>query len=154
MAIIKTKVENANTENKKPRAWSVVLKHVPVKLFVRDGYALVGIDDNKAEQLNDAPVDIELRNGVALFTTSKYCRYEITGEEVDESDCAGKGWANIKLRHADYDYHYKGKRGHTSKIELLGVNFLTFEAFEASGLSDDLSDAGYDGDEIDEDLPF
>lgn len=149
MAIIRTQ-EDKKAKADKPRAWSCVLKRVPVKLFTNDGYALVKLNGEATEKLEGAPVDVELRDDVALFNTSRYTRYEISGEAVEAEDANGSGWANIKLRHAEYDYRFKGKKGHASKLELIGINFVTFSAYASS--DKELED---DGDDMtDVDLPF
>jgi hypothetical protein len=149
MAIIRTK-ENKQAKTEKPRAWSCVLKRVPVKLFSRNGYVLVKLNGDAASKLEDAPVDVELRDDVALFNLSRFLRCEISGDEVEPEDANGSGWANIKLRHAEYDYRRNGKKGHTSKLELIGINFITFTAW-----SNDDYELDADGDDLaDVDLPF
>ena len=128
-----------------------MIKHVAVKLFADSEFALVKLNDDAAETLEGAPVDVELRDGVALFPLSKFLRCEIEGDPVDVGDANGSGWANIKIRHAEYDYVFKKKKGHTSKLELLGINFLTFKAYEDSTeLADSEDDEILDG----VDLPF
>lgn len=140
-----------NTAEEKAPRWVKVLKHVAVRVFFDQTYVLVKLTDEQMAELDaESPVEIEYRDGVMLLNISRFAKFAVLDEVLDQADCAGKGWANIKIRHAEYDYTYKGKRGHTSKLELIGCRFLTLEKGDAlSGLADD------DEDPTDlEDLPF
>lgn len=138
-------------KNEKPRTEvkTVKLKHLAVSLNADRGFALINLDDESREAMEPAGIDLEEQDGVVLINTSKYLRMAISGEEIDEI-ASGKGWANVKLRVADYDWTYKKKTGHTRKWELLGVNFLTWSAY------DPLSDLNDDDSDVDDlgDLPF
>ena len=148
MAIIRqTKETKAKKSGK--AAWTCVLKRVPVKANTRDGYVLIGVDEKTEKVLEGAPIDVVVKDNVILVNTSRYCEYAISGEQVDDDAAGGKGWANVKLKHASYDYSYKGRKGHTDKLEVVAINYVTYEAWGGLGElldDDDGSDLG--------DLPF
>lgn len=127
---------------------TVKLKHVAVSMNAERGFALVNLNDEAREAMEPADIELEEQDGVVLINTSKYLRMAISGEAIDEV-ASGKGWANVKLRVADYDWTYKKKSGHTRKWELIGVNFLTWTVYDPiSDLNDDSDADDFDG------LPF
>ena len=153
MAINKGKIteKTTPTEEEKRPGWTLILKHVGAKVFAGRSYVLLALNEEQQKQIEaESPVEVEIRDGVMLANISKYAKFAISGDVVDQDAAAGRGWANVKLRYASYDYTYKGKKGHTEKLELLGLRFSTFEAYdELTGLDDD-SDDGLGDDE----LPF
>ena len=151
MAII-IKTKDKKKDEKKVATWTAVLKKVPIRVIGSQGYMLVNIeDDDVVKTLEAAPVDVTVQDDVVLFNLSRFCRAAVEGVETDVNQLAVKGYANIKLRLADYDYTYKGKKGHTSKLEVIGMAIL-----KASPISDSLEDLMTDDDdEVDlDDLPF
>ena len=60
-----------------------------------------------------------------LFTISKYATIGVTdGLSVDEFTAhVGAVTLSVKLEAAEYDWSYKGKKGHTKKWQACGVLF-------------------------------
>lgn len=152
MAIIKT-TKKDKTEKKTTNSWTDVLKKVPIRVIGSQGYMLINVDRPEiVKQLEAAPVDVTVQDGVVLFNLSRFCRAALEGVETDVNTLAVKGYANVKLRLADYDYTYKGKKGHTSKLEVIGMAII-----KSTPISDALEDLMVDEDEADvdlDDLPF
>lgn len=152
MAIIKT-TKKDKTEKKHTNSWTDVLKKVPIRVIGSQGYMLINVDRPEVvKQLEAAPVDVTVQDGVVLFNLSRFCRAAVEGVETDVNTLAVKGYANVKLRLADYDYTYKGKKGHTSKLEVIGMAII-----KSTPISDALEDLMVDEDEADvdlDDLPF
>lgn len=152
MAIIKT-TKKDKTEKKHTNSWTDVLKKVPIRVIGSQGYMLINVDRPEVvKQLEAAPVDVTVQDGVVLFNLSRFCRAAVEGVETDVNTLAVKGYANVKLRLADYDYTYKGKKGHTSKLEVIGMAII-----KSTPISDALEDLMIDEDEADvdlDDLPF
>ena len=87
---------------------------------------------------NDPPCDVVTQDGKTLLELSRYARIELpdgTRWDADDEAVNGSGMANIKLRHAEYDWTYKRKTGHTSKLEVIGVRFLDFAPYEGEALT-------------------
>lgn len=152
MAIIKT-TKKDKTEKKQANSWTDVLKKVPIRVIGSQGYMLINVDRPEiVKQLEAAPIDVTVQDGVVLFNLSRFCRAALEGVETDVNTLAVKGYANVKLRLADYDYTYKGKKGHTSKLEVIGMAII-----KSTPISDALEDLMLDEDEADvdlDDLPF
>lgn len=149
---IKIKEKDKTKTPKTMGAWTGVLKHVPVKLIGKNGFALIVVDEGAVDALEAAPVDVVVQDGVTLINLSKYCRCAVDGTEVEDvTEIMRQGIANVKVRHADYDYTYKGKKGHTSKLEVIGIAFI-----KSQPIDNVLSELAFDDDDdvnID-DLPF
>lgn len=153
MAVIKTtKKEKAQKKTGK-KTWTDVLKKVPIRVIGSQGYMLINVDRPEIlKQLEVAPVDVTVQDGVVLFNLSRYCRAAMDGVETDVNTLAVKGYANVKLRLADYDFKYKGKNGHTTKLEVIGMAII-----KSTPISDALEDLMGDEDEGEvnlDDLPF
>lgn len=150
MSTIKTNTKKTEKVEEQPRGWSKIIKHVATRVYSDRNYVLIHLTDEQIEELADAPILPEIREGVMLVNISRFCKFGVAGDLVDQDNAGGKGWANVKLRYASYDYKYKGRTGHTEKLELTGINFLTFESFDGlEGLTDGLDEL-----DDDEDLPF
>ena len=153
MAIIKTTKKDKTEKKTTTKSWTDVLKKVPIRVIGSQGYMLVNVDRPEVvKQLEAAPVDVTVQDGVVLFNLSRFCRAALEGVETDVNTLAVKGYANVKLRLADYDYKYKGKTGHTTKLEVIGMAII-----KSTPISDALEDLMVDEDEADvdlDDLPF
>ena len=137
-------------ERKEP-AFTHILKGVQVSVNPRDKWALVTLVDEDGELLEDAealveesPAEVNIVDGVALFRLSKFAKfafgdenksYGLDAHEDEDINLDGNGTANIKVRHADYDWTYKKKSGHTSCLEIIGIRFLDFEEYDGNELS-------------------
>ena len=152
MAIIK-KAKETKDETKKTsgQTYTAVIPRASIRLTTDKGYLLVGLDKldkDTLKVLNDAPVDIEAQDGVALFTLSRYARVKdvdgavLEKDDYDEHPFVGRGVANIKLRHASYDWTYKKHSGHTDKLEVVGIKLLAWQPYAG-----DLDDLDLDGDD-------
>lgn len=75
-----------------------------------------------------------------LFTISKYATVGVTaGLSVDEFTAhVGTVTLSVKLEAAEYDWSYKGKKGHTKKWQVCGVLFKSpLVDSNMEGLEDD-----------------
>lgn len=128
-----------------------IIRDVKISLNPTDKWALVTFTDEDGQLTEDAeelieasPADINIVDGVALFKLSRFIKvafgdetrvYNLESHEGGDVNLSGTGVANIKLRHADYDWSYKKKSGHTSTLEIIGIRFQTFEPYTGSELS-------------------
>lgn len=136
---------------KKESKFVSILKGVKVSVNPRDKWALVQLVDEDGELLEEAaelieesPADVNVVDGVALFRISKFAKFAfgdsdkahgLDAHEDGDVNLDGSGTANIKLRHADYDWTYKKKSGHTSCLEIIGIRFLDFDEYDGNELS-------------------
>lgn len=75
-----------------------------------------------------------------LFTISKYATVgTIDGLDADEIIAhVGSATISVKLEATEYDWSYKGKKGHTKKWQVCGVLFKTpLVDSNMEGLADD-----------------
>lgn len=136
---------------RKESAFTYILKWVRVSVNPRDKWALVTLVDDDGELLEEvetlvkeSPAEVNILDGVALFRLSKFAKfafgdggksYDLDAHEDGDINLDGSGTANIKVRHADYDWTYKKKSGHTSCLEIIGVRFLDFEEYDGNELA-------------------
>ena len=158
----KAKDKKENEKTTQP-TYSVVLKHAPIRITTNNSYLLVSLSEcngNDVDALDKAPVDVEVQDGVALFTISRYCKIKLEDgsllngyDDINENPVTGSGIANIKLRHASYDWVHNKRKGHTDKLEVIGIKLLAFVPY--SGAMDDLEFDDDDDVNVDPDeLPF
>lgn len=137
-------------ERKEP-AFTHILKGVHVSVNPRDKWALVTLVDEDGELLEEAeslleesPAEVNIVDGVALFRLSKFAKIAFGDEDKGHGledheggyiNLDGNGIANIKVRHADYDWTYKKKSGHTSCLEIIGIRFTDFEPYNGNELA-------------------
>lgn len=128
-----------------------IIRDVKVSLNPTDKWALVTLTDEDGQLLNSAeellemsPAEVNVVDGVALFRVSRFSKFAFGDEprvftleshEFGEANLSGTGIANVKLRHADYDWSYKKKNGHTSALEIIGIRFHDFEPYTGSELA-------------------
>lgn len=154
MAIIYKEKKERN-ENEGKKAWTGVLSAVPVRLFGADKYALIALDEDAKAVLEGAPIDVTVQDDKAIFNCSKFARCALGNDEVDIFTQSVKGVANVKLRHADFDYKYKGKTGHSSKLEISGIRFIVWEPAADVLKELDFGTEGVDVSDVNlDDLPF
>lgn len=163
MAIINTKRDRKEGSKTTAPIYSVVLKHVPIRITTNNSYVLVSLadcDKQDLEELDKAPVNIEAQDGVALFNISRYCKIKLDDgklldgqDDVSDNPVTGSGIANIKLRHASYDWTHNKRKGHTDKLEVIGIKLLSFVPY--AGDMDDLDFDDDDNVDVDpDDLPL
>lgn len=91
---------------------------------VRNFIVIPVSDDTRKElsQFCELPDTDEL-----LFCVSKYAAVSaIDGLDVDEfSAQVGSATISVKLEAVEYDWSYKGKKGHTKKWQVCGIVFKT-----------------------------
>lgn len=132
-----------------------VLRHVPIRITTNNSYVLVRLADCNEQDLKElekAPIDIEVQDGVALFNISRYCKIKLEDgslldgqRDIINNPITGSGIANIKLRHASYDWEHNRRRGHTDKLEVMGIKLLSFVPYV--GHTNDMEDLDFDDDD-------
>lgn len=116
-------------------AWRHTQESVTV-VAARPDYVLLEVDAELEAALESAPCEISVTDGVVLIPTDRYTKCAAPNSfnrELTECDWIAdvKGTAKILLRHAEYDYTYKGRKGHTSTIRLAGISWREIEPTEA-----------------------
>lgn len=104
---------------------------------VRNFIVIPVSDDTRKElsQFCEVPDTAEL-----LFCVSKYATVgTIDGLDVDEFTAhVGSATISVKLEATEYDWSYKGKKGHTKKWQVCGVLFKSpLVDSNMEGLDDD-----------------
>lgn len=116
----------------------VIIKNVQAYYNGTRGFIVVPVTEEDREALSEfceIPDTDEL-----LFSVSKFASYEaFNGLDVDV--CAagvGSGLVSLKLEQADYEWAYKGKKGHTKKWQVCGLLFKSpLVDSNLEGLDDD-----------------
>lgn len=127
------------------RKYVGIVRGAHVSINADRGYALIMCfdEDGAVTDLvnaidNDPPCDVITQDGKTLVELSRFARVELpdgTRWSADEEAVNGSGHANVKFRHAEYDWTYKRKTGHTSKLEVIGVRFMDFTKYEGEALA-------------------
>lgn len=116
----------------------VTIKNVQAYYNGMRGFIVVPVSEGTREELSEfceIPDTEKL-----LFGISKFARYEaIDGLDADECEtCVGSGLVSLKLEQADYEWSYKGKKGHTKKWQVCGLLFKSpLVNSNLEGLDDD-----------------
>lgn len=116
-------------------AWRHTQDAVTV-VTARPEYVLLAVDAELEAALEAAPCEISVTDGVVFIPIDQFTKCAAPNQTTGElTECPWiadvKGVAKILLRHADYDYTYKGKKGHTSTIRLAGISWRELEPTEA-----------------------
>lgn len=127
------------------RKYTGIVRGAHVSINVERQYALITCFDGDGAVVdlvdaidNDPPCDVVTQDGKTLVELSRFARVELpdgTRWGADDEAVNGSGMANIKFRHAEYDWTYKCKKGHTSKLEVIGVRFTDFTEYEGEALT-------------------
>lgn len=136
---------NNKQQNTEPeRKYVGIVRDAYISINVDRQYALITCFDGDGAVIdlidaidNDPPCDVVTQDGKTLVELSRFARVELpdgTRWGGDDPEVSGSGMANIKLRHAEYDWTYKRKTGHTSKLEIIGVRFADFERYDGDAL--------------------
>lgn len=101
----------------------VIIKNVRAYYNGARGFIVVPVTKEIREELSEfceIPDTDEL-----LFSVSKFASYEaFDGLDVDEYEASvGSGLISLKLEQADYEWAYKGKKGHTKKWQVCALLF-------------------------------
>lgn len=116
----------------------VIIKNVQGYYDGVRNFIVIPVTNDTRKELSDfceVPDTSEL-----LFTISKYATIEAKdGLNVDEFAAhVGSATISVKLEAAEYDWTYKGKKGHTKKWQVCGVLFKTpLVDSNLEGLADD-----------------
>lgn len=132
--IINKKKEETKEEPK--RAWSCVLMNAPAKFFAKSKSSkpflvLTNLTEDQLKVFEDAPCEVDVAEGSALFNISRFCEFSVGKEpskSINDWEGANKveSVVNVKLRHSEFDH--KGgagyRPGHVSRLEVVGIRFV------------------------------
>lgn len=116
----------------------VIIKNTPGYYDGVRNFIVIQVPDDTRKELNqfcEVPDTDEL-----LFCVSKYAAFHaVDGLDADEfSEQVGAGTFSVKLEAVEYDWSYKGKKGHTKKWQACGVVFKSeLVDSKLEGLEDD-----------------
>lgn len=116
----------------------VIIKNTPGYYDGERNFIVIPVSDDTRKELSqfcELPDTDEL-----LFCVSKYAAVSaIDGLDVDElSARVGSATISVKLEAVEYDWSYKGKKGHTKKWQACGVVFKSeLVNSKLEGLEDD-----------------
>ena len=116
----------------------VIIKNVQGYYDGERGFIVIPVQEEAREELSDfceIPDTEEL-----LFGISKFTSYGAV-DGLDVSECkegVGSALVSLKLEQTEYDWNYKGKKGHTKKWRVCGLLFKSpVVNSDLEGLEDD-----------------
>lgn len=129
--MIKHKSEGTKGEKTPNKiSWSCRVDDVRI-IKAKDDYILAELSDDLAENLEACPCEVSVVDNVVLIARDQYTKCAAPNDNGEIAECDwiadATGVAKLLIRYADYDYTYKGKRGHTKTIRLAGISWREVE---------------------------
>lgn len=115
----------------------VIIKNVNGFYDGQRNFVVIPVDDETREKLREfceVPDSEEL-----LFSISAFAAVDaVDGHREDYADAVGSATVSVKLETSEYDWTYKGKKGHTKKWQVCGLLFKSpLVNNNLEGLADD-----------------
>lgn len=100
----------------------VIIKNVNGFYNGEKQFIVIPVDDETREKLGEfceVPDSEEL-----LFSISAFAAVDaVDGHGEDYASAVGSATVSVKLETSEYDWSYKGKKGHTKKWQVCGLLF-------------------------------